>query len=181
MKNNLITGMEEHHKDHHVHGTLDPHIWLSPPLVKIQAKNILTALCEVDPLHRSVNEANFTEFTERIDQLDSDIRKIFATRQGMQFMVFHPSWGYFAHTYGINQVPIEIEGKAPKPDQLKKLIQDARRKKIRVVFVQPQFSTKSAELVAREIGGQTVFANPLAEDWMTNLYDVANKFKIALK
>ena len=96
-------------------------------------------------------------------------------------MVFHPAWGYFAHAYGLKQVPIEIEGKDPKPAQLKKLIQHARENNIKVVFVQPQFSTKSAKLVAREIGGQVAFADPLAEDWMANLREVADKFQRALK
>lgn len=96
-------------------------------------------------------------------------------------MVFHPAWGYFAHDYGMEQVPIEIEGKDPKPAQLKELIQHAREKGIKVIFVQPQFSTKSAGVVAREIGGQVAYANPLAEDWLENLHQVANKFKEALK
>jgi zinc transport system substrate-binding protein len=96
-------------------------------------------------------------------------------------MVFHPAWGYFADTYGLEQVPIEIEGKDPKPAQLRELIEHARENDIKVVFVQPQFSTKSAELVAREIGGQVAFANPLAEDWMANLGEVADKFESALK
>ncbi|MDJ0669192.1 MAG: zinc ABC transporter substrate-binding protein [Desulfobacterales bacterium] len=171
----------EHDKDHHEHTGLDPHIWLSPPLVKIQAQTILAALQEADPAHRSVYEANFKAFTAQIDRLDADLKKTFAGKTGLQFMVFHPSWGYFAHAYGLKQVPIEIEGKDPKPAQLKELIQHAREKGIKVVFVQPQFSTKSAKLVAKEIGGQVVFVDPLAEDWMTNLREVANKFQSALK
>lgn len=170
-----------HDEDHHEHAGLDPHIWLSPPLVKIQARNILAALQEADPAHRSVYEANFKEFTARIDQLDTDLKKTFAGKKGLQFMVFHPAWGYFAHAYGLKQAPIEIEGKDPKPAQLKELIQHARENGIKVVFVQPQFSTKSAELIAREIGGQVAFANPLAEDWMANLREVADKFESALK
>ena len=63
----------------------------------------------------------------------------------------------------------------------KELIERARESGIRLVFVQPQFSAKSAKLVAREIGGQVAFADPLAEDWMTNLREVAGKFKAALK
>jgi zinc transport system substrate-binding protein len=78
-------------------------------------------------------------------------------------------------------VPIEVEGKDPKPSQLKRLIEQARREGIRVVFVQPQFSTKSAALVAREIGGQVAFADPLAENWMANVREVADKFKVSLK
>ncbi len=171
----------EHDKDHHEHAGLDPHIWLSPPLVVIQARTILAALQEADPAHRSVYEANFKAFTAQIDRLDADLKKTFAGKTGLQFMVFHPAWGYFAHAYGLKQVPIEIEGKDPKPAQLKKLIQHARENGIKVVFVQPQFSTKSAKLVAREIGGQVAFADPLAEDWMANLREVADKFQSALK
>jgi zinc transport system substrate-binding protein len=174
-------GDADHDKEHHEHAGLDPHIWLSPPLVKIQARTILTALQEADPQHRSVYEANFKAFTAQIDKLDADLNKTFAGNTGLQFMVFHPSWGYFAHAYGLKQVPIEIEGKEPKPAQLKELIQHARKNDIKVVFVQPQFSTKSAELIAREIGGQVAFADPLAEDWMANLRQVANKFQAAIK
>jgi zinc transport system substrate-binding protein len=174
-------GDAEHDKGHHKHAGLDPHIWLSPPLVKIQARTILTALQEADPVHRGVYEANFKAFTMQIDQLDADLKKTFAGKTGLQFMVFHPSWGYFAHAYGLKQVPIEIEGKEPRPAELKELIQHARKNDIKVVFVQPQFSTQSAEVVAREIGGQVAFADPLAEDWMANLRQVADKFQAALK
>jgi zinc transport system substrate-binding protein len=174
-------GEAEHDKDHHEHAGLDPHIWLSPPLVKIQARAILDALKEVDPGHRSLYEANFKEFTAQIDQLDADLKKTFTGKKGLQFMVFHPAWGYFAHAYGLKQVPIEIEGKDPKATLLKELIEHARENGIKIIFVQPQFSAKSAELVAREIGGQVAFADPLAEDWMANLREVADKFKAALK
>jgi len=172
-------GEEKH--DRHEHTGLDPHIWLSPPLVKIQARTILNALQAADPQNRGVYEANFKAFTAKIDQLDADLKKILAGKEDLQFMVFHPAWGYFAHAYGLKQVPIEIEGKDPKPAQLKELIEHARENGIKVVFVQPQFSTKSAKLVAREIGGQVAFADPLAEDWMANLREVAEKFKMALK
>jgi zinc transport system substrate-binding protein len=160
---------------------LDPHIWLAPPLVKIQAHTIAGALERIDPGHRGIYEANGHAFAARIDQLDTNLKKTLAGKQGFEFMVFHPSWGYFAEAYGLKQVPIEIEGKNPKPAQLQALIAHARARGVRVIFVQPQFATKSAKVVAREIGGQVVFADPLAEDWMANLNKVAEKFKAALK
>jgi zinc transport system substrate-binding protein len=171
----------EHEKDRHEQAGLDPHIWLSPPLVKIQARAILTALQEADPAHRRVFEANFKVFSEQIDKLDADLKKTFAGKKELRFMVFHPAWGYFAHAYGLKQVPIEIEGKDPKPAKLRDLIHHAREDGVKVIFVQPQFSTKSAKLVAREIGGQVAFADPLAEDWMANLREVADNFEAALK
>jgi zinc transport system substrate-binding protein len=90
-------------------------------------------------------------------------------------MVFHPSWGYFAKDYGLAEVPVEIEGKDPKPSQLRELIEHAREKNIRVVFAQPQFSQKNAKIIAREIDGEVVFADPLAENWADNLLEVAQK------
>jgi zinc transport system substrate-binding protein len=179
----------EHHEkgehalkdDHHKDGRLDPHIWLSPPLVMIQARMILSALQAVDPNHRNVYAANYKVFISEIVDLDLELTNLFAGKHELQFMVFHPAWGYFAHTYGLKQIPVEIEGKDPKPAQLKELIEHARKSNVKVIFVQPQFSSKSAELVAKEIGGQVVFADPLAENWAANLREVALKFNAALK
>jgi zinc transport system substrate-binding protein len=172
---------KDHEKEHLDQGVLDPHVWLSPPLVMVQARNILTALQEVDPAHRSNYEANYKAFMAMLIDLDGELRSIFSGKQGLQFMVFHPAWGYFANAYRLKQVPIEIEGKEPKPTQLKKSIDRAREHKIKVVFVQSQFSSKSAEQVAKEIGGQIAFVDPLALKWAENLREVAAKFKAALK
>ena len=163
------------------HGIPDPHIWLSPPLVKKQARAIFHALRGIDPENESFYEANFQEFAAEIDRLDADLKDTFAGKTGLQFMVFHPAWGYFARAYGLEQIPIEIEGKSPKPAQLKALIEHARKSGIKIIFVQPQFSSKSAELIAREIGGEVAFADPLARDWSANLRAVAEKFKSALQ
>jgi zinc transport system substrate-binding protein len=172
----------EHGEGHdHAHGGLDPHVWLSPPLVKIQARSIMAALQAIDPAHGSVYEDNYRRFAATIDALDRQLKQTFAGRQGLQFMVFHPAWGYFAHAYGLAQVPIEIEGKDPKPAQLQRLIEHARASKINVIFVQPQFSAKSAEQIAKAIHGQVLPADPLAEDWTANLRTVAEKFKAALR
>jgi zinc transport system substrate-binding protein len=167
--------------DQHDHNGLDPHIWLSPTLVKMQARTILDALLDADPTHRSDYEANYEGFIAELEKVDADLKKTFAGRHGMRFMVFHPSWGYFARSYGLEQVAVEMEGKDPKPAQLKALIEHARWDGINVVFVQPQFSAKSARLVAKEIGGEVAFVDPLAENWAANLREVADRFKAALK
>jgi zinc transport system substrate-binding protein len=160
---------------------LDPHVWLSPPLVKLQARHIAAALASVDSANRTRYEENLTAFVGEIEALDAELTSIFAGRRGARFMVLHPSWGYFAQAYGLEQVPIEIEGKAPKPAELKRLIEHARQEGIKVIFVQPQFSAKSAEMVAREIGGQVVSVDPLAGNWAVNLREVARRLKAGLR
>jgi zinc transport system substrate-binding protein len=163
------------------HGILDPHIWLSPPLVKVQAATITAALAAADPAHTADYERNGQRFMAAVDALDRDLKKTFAGQEGRRFMVFHPSWGYFAAAYGLVQVPIELEGKAPKPAQLQALVEYARKHRIKAIFVQPQFSRRSAAIVAAEIGGRIVPADPLALNWMENLRRVAGAFAAALR
>ncbi|MFC1857369.1 metal ABC transporter solute-binding protein, Zn/Mn family [Thermodesulfobacteriota bacterium] len=175
------TEMEHREKGHQQDGILDPHIWLSPPLVKQQAHTILTALQETDPAHGKMYASNYKAFAAEIEFLHAELKNIFTGRGGLRFMVYHPAWGYFARTYDLEQVPIEIEGKDPKPAQLKELITHARETDIKVVFVQPQFSSRSARQVAAEIDGQVAVVDPLALNWLENLRAVADKFKAALR
>ena len=169
-------------REHGHAGINDPHVWLSPPLVMILAGNILEALLRLDPTHGSVYEKNHTSFMKELLGLDKEIRAALRGKgKNVEFVVFHPAWGYFAQTYGLEQVPVEIEGKEPKPAELQYLIQYARERGIKVVFVQPQFSSLAAQAIAKSIGGQIVFVDPLAADWATNLRQVALTFKAALK
>lgn len=185
--------MESHHhdqtdskKNHHSmnhddHRIPDPHIWLSPPLVKRQAKTIVNALKMLDPENSSDYDKNFIAFITSADQLDTQLKTTFSTIKNRKFMVFHPSWGYFARTYGLIQMPIELEGKEPKPSQLTEIIKDALNHNIKIIFAQPQFSSRSAQLIANEIKGRVVYVDPLAQDWRNNLGTVAEQFKTALE
>jgi len=168
-----------HHGEETDHtGVKDPHIWLAPPFVMIQARNILHALMMADPERASVYKANYREFILELVDLDLRIIKIFSTSgEGLRFMVYHPAWGYFAESYGLEQIPIEIEGKEPKARELQDLLQQARVAGIKAIFVQPQLSSKSAHTIAKAIGCRIVTADPLAEDWAKNLLDVADKFR----
>lgn len=161
-------------------GIKDPHIWLSPPLVMIQARNILNALVAIDQANKSAYEAGYKQFIIEIENLDAELKGIFSgKRKGMEFIVFHPSWGYYAGEYGLKQIPVEIEGKNPKPADLQRLIKRAKKLGVKVIFVQPQFSAASASVIAQEIGGKIAFSDPLALNWPDNLRQVAAKFKAA--
>jgi zinc transport system substrate-binding protein len=161
-------------------GILDPHVWAAPPEVRIIARNIQEALAEIDPSNSGIYQSNLETFLKEIDKLDKDLTEVFKGKKGLKFMVYHPAWGYFARAYGLEQVPVEIEGKEPKPGQLKDLITQSKKEGIKVIFVQPQFSTKSAETIAKAIGGQVIAADNLREDWERNLRVQAQKFKLAL-
>ena len=158
----------------------NPHIWLSPRLVKIQAENIYQGLAQVDPANKDFYAQNKEEFLRELDILDREIAETLTGVKGRKFMVFHPSWTYFARDYGLEQIPIEIEGKEPSAAELARLIEMAKTNGIKVIFVQPQFSSKSAEAIAQQIDGKVVSIDPLAGDWANNLRNVAQTFAQAL-
>ena len=170
--------MVAHHHDNP--SSLDPHVWVSPPEVKIIARNILETFMEMDPSNSRTYQSNEEAFLKEIDGLHKDLTEIFKDKKGLKFLVYHPAWGYLARTYGLEQVPVEIEGKEPKPEQLKALITRSKKDGIKIIFVQPQFSTKSAETLAKAIGGEVIFADNLREDWGKNLRVQAEKFTQAL-
>ncbi|MGQ9457258.1 MAG: metal ABC transporter solute-binding protein, Zn/Mn family [Anaerolineae bacterium] len=160
---------------------LDPHIWLSPRLVKLQAEVICEALASLDPAHRDEYRANLEAFLSDVDALDREIQGLLKDVPRRKFMVFHPSWGYFARDYGLEMVPIEVEGQEPSAAELADLIREAREEGITVIFAQPEFNTRPAEVIAREIGGRVVLVSPLAEDWLENLRRTARALAEALR
>ncbi len=160
---------------------LDPHIWLSPKRVKIQAQHILNTFLRIDSLHRSIYKTKYHQFIRELEDLDAEIQQKLAGEKGRQFMIFHPSWGYFANEYGLGQISVEIEGKDPKSAQLEALIQKAITKGIKVIFVQRQLSAKSAKVIAKAIGGRVAILDPLAPNWADNLRAAASAIKLGLK
>jgi zinc transport system substrate-binding protein len=157
----------------------DPHIWLSPRIVRSFVPRIAAALIDLFPVHVDEIRKREQEFLAEIDRLDADIRSSFAGA-GKRFYVFHPAWGSFARDYDLEEVPIEIDNKEPDPRQLAELIRRAQEEKVRIIFVQPQFSKRSAQLIAEEIGARIVVIDPLARDWEANLRQVAAAFREGL-
>ncbi len=147
----------------------DPHIWMSPRLVKIQVENIYLALAEIDSENKDFYEKNKNEYLAKLDDLDFELQNSFSKMQGKKILVFHPAFGYLARDYGFEQIAIEIEGKEPSAENLAKIIDTAKKENIGTIFIQEQFDTKSAEAIARQINGNVVPLDPLAEDYIENL------------
>jgi len=153
--------------------TPDPHIWMSPRLAKIQARNIHDALCRLDPAYRQQYGAGLQALLADLDRVDARIARALAPLRGGKIYVFHPAFGYFADAYGLTQVPVERAGKEPSARQLASLIAAAKKDGVRVIFVQRQFPVKSAAAIAAAIGGAVVPIDPLARDYLVNLEKIA--------
>jgi len=174
----------EHHSqdaDRHGHHENDPHVWTSPILVRQMIGGIRDKLTELAPAHAETFSRNHDAFAAELKDLDGELHALLDPLPNRRFMVFHPAWGYFADSYRLTQVSIEHEGKEPSARGLAALIDQAKRQKVRVVFVQPQFDRQSAAQVARAIGGSVVAVDPLAADYVDNLRRVGREFARALQ
>ena len=160
----------------HTHGSQDPHIWTNPLNVKKFMWHFTDALSMVAPQYKSLFEHNYRQFAAQLDELDDKIQAIFHNTPTKHFLVFHPSWGYFAERYGLVQISIELEGKTPNAKELAAVIDYAKQHHIKRVYVQTQFSQKDAQAVAKAIGGKVIAVDPLAEDYIDNLLYVAQQF-----
>ncbi len=80
-------------------------------------------------------------------------------------MIYHPALSYFARDYGLHQIPIEAGGKEPSPAHLKALINTCSSENVHVIFVQPEFDRRNAELIAQQTGTRVVAINPFSYDW----------------
>jgi len=139
------------------------------------------AFAAADPDNRLEYERNYSRLAADLEQLDADIRLSLAALKRRKFLVFHPAWGYFADTYGLEQVAIEKGGHEPGAKHLAGVIETMQREKIRVIFVQEQFSRRNAGAVAAEAGAELVVVDPLAEDYIANLRAAAALFAEAMK
>jgi len=168
-------------EDHPAHGDEDedghepdPHIWLAPIFIKAQAAHIEAALAAAMPEHAEEFSTNRAAFDAELDSLHAELSKQMEPFIGEQFFVFHPAFGYFGHTYGIEQVAVEIGGNAPTLKELATFIEHAKEEGVKVLFVQPQFDSRSAETVADALGAKVVALDPLARDVLPNLRRIAD-------
>jgi len=158
----------------HNHSGSDPHLWLSPRLLKIQASAVVQAFIELEPAHSDFYTGRFDALEKQLDETDRVIRGLLEPWRGKSFLVFHPAWGYFADEYGLRQKAIEVQGKEPSDYQLTRLAGWTRQEKIEVIFVGPQDSRRLTQAVARVIGGRVEVIDPMAWDVPTNLVRVAD-------
>jgi zinc transport system substrate-binding protein len=101
-------GAAHHHDAGHVHHH-DPHVWTSPPAARAMVLQLAEALAGIDPANAAAYRANAAAYAAELDALDAEIRDALADLTQRRFLVYHPAWGEFAATYGLDQVAIDGE------------------------------------------------------------------------
>ncbi len=172
MEGPLADDGEETGHDHRA-GSPDPHFWLDPQRLVTHAGTISRMLASLDPAHADTFERNRAALARDLEALDSRLTATLAPCRGRAMLVFHPAFGYLARRYDLRQLAVEVSGKEPSANQMARLIEVAKENGARSLYVQPQFGSRAAKVVAEAIGAKVVPLDPLARDVIANLSKMA--------
>lgn len=164
-------------RDGHTHA-VEPHVWNSTANALIIAGNTYKALSQLDKANDAYYMARYDSLCQRIQHTDSLIRQqLSAPEAAKAFMIYHPALSYFARDYGLHQISIEEGGKEPSPAHLKGLMDLCKKEGVRVIFVQPEFDRRNAEIIAKQTGTRVISINPLSYDWEEEMLNVARSLR----
>jgi zinc transport system substrate-binding protein len=159
------------HEGGHMEGA-DPHYWVSPMNALVIASSVKGLLTELNPLQKEKYESNYKLLILKIREIDTRAKELFSGTSNKCFMIYHPNLAYIARDYGLEEIPVEFEGKEPPPSRMRELIDRARKDNIKTIFVQMEYDSKNAKAIAGEIGAHIVLIDPLSEDWLKSTTDI---------
>jgi len=153
----LTEGMELlHGHAHEGHPeTGNPHVWLDPVRVRDDLLPLITAvLIEVAPASADGINQRQAALSDSLTALDAEIREALYGASPRAFISTHAAWSYFAERYRLEEIGsvYESPGREPSARHLTTLISEARAKRVRAVFIEPQLGEMGARTVASELG-----------------------------
>lgn len=154
----------------------DPHIWLSPRLYAMMASNTTAALSHLLPEARAGFEARRDAVVSEIQKIDAELQRTFESLPVKTYVVYHPSWTYFAKDYGLTLLVIEQDGKTPAAKHLASISEKAKAAGVRKVLTEPQYDKRPAQVIAKQLGASVSVISTLQEDWPALMREAAKAF-----
>ena len=158
-------------------GVPDPHVWMSASNAKIIARNIYKALANIDSKDSIYFKSNLSKLLEKIENTDINVRENISKNKTLTFLIYHPALTYFARDYGLTQIPIEEEGREPSAAQLQQTISTAKKKMVKIIFIQKEFANRNTSIVEQGTNAQKVEINPLSYNWNKEMENIAMKLQ----
>jgi zinc transport system substrate-binding protein len=136
------------------HGHENAHVWVSVSLAMKQVQNIADQLAELDARNGSAYQENASRYISELETLREEMRDTLEQLPNKDIITFHEAFPYFASEFGLSIVAVvEREpGSEPSAAELAETIEIVRESGVKAIFVEPQYSTKAAETIARESG-----------------------------
>jgi zinc transport system substrate-binding protein len=157
----------------HDHGALDPHTWTSPTRVIQMVNTIATKLGEIDPINAATYSTNAATYIGKLIALNTTITELMTNVTNKNMLIFHPSYGYFCHDFGLRLIPLEEAGQDPSSKHYAKVLDEVKEEKVGVIFIQAEISENMAQSFARDAGVEIVRLYPLAKEYFATMNNSA--------
>lgn len=154
---------EGEHTHSHEEGTIDPHFWTDPETASFGLAGIYNVLPEVCPeLDKKKLAENFGGLAAQHAALYMDIHEHLGPLKGRAVILFHSSFNYLLHRFGIRVAGViePAPGKEPSPKQLKELRDIIAREGITTIFTEPQLNPGPAQALAEAAGVKLAELDP---------------------
>lgn len=151
-------------------GIVDTHFWLSPKIVKLQAKHILETLSELLPTEKTAFEKNYMLLEKELDALDEFVQEKLQHSKGQALITSHDAFTYFCNDYSIVQIATEpAEGCEPLPRELTALMQGLENQDIRAVITEPQHHNCASKRIAEQLSLPLYSIDPYNTDYQDTI------------
>jgi len=142
---------------------INPHIWLSAPILITAIEMIDSALKAEDLENHQTYDSISSLYKDRIVRIDSLITAERKNYGEIDIVTFHNSFDYFCSRYNINVAGTfeKSPGKEPTAKQMKELADIIKLKNIQVLYSEPQLNKSMAELLANEMNIGIDILDPL--------------------
>ncbi len=155
---------DEHADDEHdEHGDLDPHFWQDPMRMATLAEAVGETYAEADPGNAGAYRAETEALVAELERLDADYRETLAGCRTSTVVTSHDAFGYLAHAYDLELVPIAgiDPGNEPTPERIAELTEVVGEENVTTVFTETLVSPAVAQTVADETGVQVATLDPI--------------------
>jgi len=159
--------------------SLDPHIWLDPEGAAAHARAVAACLKSLPGMKAENIDMRLEAYLSRLQEAEKQAKDLLAPCRHREFLVYHPAFGHFARRFGLVQLAIEKDGKAPSARWMTGIITRARSAGIGTIFVQPSFASDAVRAIAGELHAGLVELDPLAGDLVENIVRIAGKIAAA--
>ena len=155
-----------HHGHDHSAGGIDVHLWLDVGNAKVVASEMARMLASADPQNQEVYLNNEKRLIERLNALEKELAVMAESVHDKPYIVFHDAYRYIQARYGLHYVEaVTISPEqSPSAKRFRELVNYAKREDIHCVFKEPQFSSKTVEVLATEKNLSVVNLDPLGAD-----------------
>lgn len=130
------------------------HIWVSISGCIRQVRNIADGLKAADPKNAEAYEKNTAAYIEKLTVLQKEMHEALDSLPHRDVITMHEAFPYFAEEFHLNIVGVvnREPDSQPSAKEIAKTIDLIRGTDVTAVFVEPQYSTSAADIIASESG-----------------------------